>query len=106
VVEPARPKGLDEKIGAREQFPQESVPWVGDDRALAGVEELEEGCVVGVASGPIRALPKRVALRGLDLDDVSAQIAKQFRAVRTSDLCGAFDDAEVTEDIQLDLDGD
>ena len=99
VVDDARSERIHEDVGGRDEVEHVRVVDRTDDRALAGVEELEQGTVFTLVQADRRTRTERVALRRFDLDHLGARVSEQLRAVGTGDLAGALDDSNAVQDV-------
>ncbi len=87
---------VDDEIGAGDQVGDLGVVGAADHRALAVMEEPEQGAVVVAEIGPGRRPPAHgIALGRLDLDHIGAGVAEQLGRVRPRDLCGEIEYSDV-----------
>ena len=96
---------LDQDVGISEEAPKDGLSVLGlqiePETPLVPVDREEVGRrprSVRVRTDPRRApAPGRVALRRFDLDDVSAKVGEQHRAVRSREHGGTVDHAQALE---------
>ena len=91
---------VDQRVGGGDQPPQYLLAGfllqIDGERALVAVVVDEDGADAGCALR--RDRPVHVAVDGLDLDDLGAQIAEDLRGEGTEDDGGDVDDAQAGEE--------
>src|SRR4051812_910423 len=89
---------LDDEVGTGEQLVDTGARPGADDRALSGVQVLEQRAVAGAELGARSAPPpQRIPVGRFDLHDVGARVAQQLRRVGTGDLRRHIEHADPAE---------